>query len=71
VSRSSSRRSPGVGLRTVPVDVRLREIGTQSARTGHGFAGTVLGVGGGPTPRPWVGAETAPAGSGAARGGVD
>jgi hypothetical protein len=45
-------------------------IGTESAQTGHRFAGIVIGAGGGTTPRPYrVGAETAPAGSPMVSGG--
>jgi len=47
-----------------------REIDTKSAQTRHHFADTVLGAGGGPTPRPWVGAETASAGFDTAWGGI-
>jgi hypothetical protein len=39
-----------------------QQIGTESAQTRHKFAGIVIGVGGGTTPRPYrVGAETATA----------
>jgi hypothetical protein len=45
-------------------------IGTELAQTRHDFAGIVIGVGGGTTPRPYrVGAETASAGFGPAREG--
>jgi hypothetical protein len=46
-----------------------RRIGTESAQTRHGSAGTVCGEGGGTTPRPYrVGAETPAAGFGLGRG---
>ena len=45
-------------------------VGTESAQTGHHFAGIVIGEGGGTTPRPYrVGADKAPAGLPVVSGG--